>query len=200
MNLRKATIIFLTLSFVCVKAQTPVLNFPAFIDTAGLGYNYSVFPDSSYSKHYYLKQSPQTYIYLVYYYKNGITKKIISNYGSSIFNFFTTEYNYYPSGEKLSINNYLKNNKYGFQIEWYKNGNVKSIENYALKTTDSSIVFESLSDTTHYSSPESGIISKAVAFKAIEYKDGVFTYYNIEGKLIRRETWQMGVLLDKKEY
>ena len=135
-----------------------------------------------------------------------------------------TTLEWFENGVIKSINNFLYGQKYGKSIKFYHNGVVREEGFYYVQMDDSlknSILIKinliEHIDTSYglYSNPKIIIPKDSVDFydeKDITFPDYIFwkeivhlknkkwSYYSLNGELIKEETWDKGELIETKEY
>ena len=105
---------------------------------------------------------------------------------------------YYNNGKLNTIYSHSLGNRDEFYVEFYLNGQMKIAGEY--KIFDESPKFQYSNDTTYETDPFTTDIKMYVRNCALvsNIKDGVWSYWEENGKLIKRELWEKGKLI--KEY
>ncbi len=102
---------------------------------------------------------------------------------------------WYPNGQINKIENYSNGKKIGNWTEYYENGLPKCKGSYSSDSNAIEITKENV-DSLQKLYPDFWVAIHCI----LDIKNGKWIYYSMDGKLIKEEFWNHGILMNKKEY
>lgn len=104
-----------------------------------------------------------------------------------------TATDYYENGIVESIGNIVDGAKSGIWVSYYSDGIIKSEGKYTVINTDE-VNEEGLNKILQV------FFDNWITLNSLEVKDGKWKYFSENGKLLKEEFWEKGILKETKEY